>query len=72
MKEQELRLWIGPAVSLAVQGSSLLAIVETVGKKPAPERLTRYYVENPSLFISVLFLDWWNGVKAPFVQRVAF
>ncbi|MBU5885645.1 hypothetical protein JVW21_21310, partial [Vibrio cholerae O1] len=66
------RLLIGPAVSLAVQGTSLLAIVEKVGKKPAPERLTRYYFENPSLFISVLLLDWWNGVKSPFVQRLAF
>ncbi|GAL22880.1 hypothetical protein JCM19235_3346 [Vibrio maritimus] len=37
-----------------------------------PSRLTEYYVENPSLFISVLFLGWWYGVKTPFIQRMAF
>jgi hypothetical protein len=61
-----------PAQSLVELGSELRSIVGTVGKKPKPMRLTGYYVENPSLFISVLFLDWWNGVIPPFIQRVAF
>ena len=49
-----------------------LAIAGTIEKKPVLARLTGYYVENPSLLISVLFLDWWNGVIPPFIQRVAF
>jgi hypothetical protein len=52
--------------------SYMIAIVGTAKKKLKPNRLTEYYVENPSLFISVLFLDWWNGVKSPFIQRMAF
>jgi hypothetical protein len=65
---------IEPAQPLEALGSLQLAIVGTIGKKPVLARLTGYYVENPSLVISVLFLGWWNGIVCPTlsIQRVAF